>query len=162
MEHLKFKEKLRALLVLTAWGFSIFFVFGAPGEISNVYSVNSATPERIKIENIYLTSERCGIRKLCDHVQFVAKNTATNLLVKERVGIEPGIFPFSVSSNRKNIWSSQRKYLGNYKVGEIYDAYLGNNGRYYLSKGSYFPFAYLFALSVVWLVGNAIVMARKI
>ena len=148
MEHLSFLDKIRALFILSAWGCSILFVIGAPGEIRNVYSVKNTAPEKLKIENIYLTSEPCSIRKHCDHIKFEAIHVASNSPVDKRIEVEPGTFPFGVSFQREQVWSTKRKYLDEYEVGEVYDAYLGSNGRYYLSQGSYFPFAYLLAFAV--------------
>ncbi|QFT54590.1 hypothetical protein [Microbulbifer sp. THAF38] len=162
MEHLSFLEKLRAVFLLSAWGCSILFIVGAPNEVEIVYSVKNTAPEKLRIEKAYLTSESCGVGKKCDRIKFEATNLATNSPVEERIDAEPGIFPFGVSIGRKQIWSTERSYLEEFNVGEVYDAYLASNGRYYLSQGSYFPFAYLLAFSVLWLVGNAVVIANRL
>jgi len=62
---------------------------------------------------------------------------------------------------QKEFWSPERKRLEEYKVGGVYKADLARNGDYYLSKGSYFPFAYLLCLSVLWLTINAIIIVKR-
>ena len=160
MKHFSGLKKVRALVILAAWGCSIIFIIGAPGEVKLVYSVKHARPEKLRIENVSLTSESCGVRQICDHVKFEARHLETNLAVQQRIEVEPGIFPFGVSVLHRQIWSRQRKYLNLYKAGDVYEAYLASNGRYYLSRGSYFPFAYLLACAIAWVMTNVILIIR--
>lgn len=160
MEHPGFLKKAKALLILSAWGISILFIIGIPGEVKTVHSVNNATPVKLKIDKMFLTSESCSVINLCDHLHIEATNMTTKLPVKNRIEVEPGVFPFGLSIHRKQVWSTERQYLEEYKPGEVYDGYLASNGRYYLSRGSYFPFAYLLSFAVIWLGGNAIVMLK--
>lgn len=160
MEQLSVLQKIRAFFVLAAWGLSILFVVGAPAEVQSVYSVKHAAPEKLIIDHIYLTSESCGVKRDCDRIQFEATKLSTGLPVESRIEVEPGVFHFGVSFQLEQSWSTKRRYLDVYQAGEIYDAYLASNGIYYLSQGSYFPFAYLLMFSVAWLLGNAIVIAR--
>lgn len=161
MEHVNFWKKLRGIFLLLLWLCSILLLIGTPDEIKNVYSVKNAPAEKVEIKNITLTSESCRVRNYCDHIKFEAIHLDTGLPVESRIEVAPGIFDFGVSFQRKEVWSTKRKYIDQYQVGKVYDVYLGENGSYYLSQGSYFPFAYLFVFAVLWIAGNAVLIAKK-
>lgn len=157
-------DKLKGLLIIVCWFSSIFFLFTSPREISNVYSVNNAQGVAIRIDNIVLTQKSCGksYSSKCDYIEISANYLKSGIPVKNIIQIEPGVLPFGVTLLQKQVWSTQREALKIYQAGSVHNAFLSNSGIYYLKKGSYFPFAYLFLFSILWLGVNAIIIAKRL
>lgn len=156
-------DKLKGLLIIACWFSSLFFLLTTPREIINVYSVNNAQAVNIRIDDIYLSEETCTKHNnsKCDYIEISATYLESGQPVENIIQIEPGVLPFGIILLQKQIWSTQRAALETYQADSVQSAFLSNRGIYYLKKGSYFPFAYLFVFSILWLGVNALLIAKR-
>jgi hypothetical protein len=157
MAEASFKDKLKAVSILGIWLFSILFVFGLPSELKIIHSLKNAKPLKVQLNTVRLVKSNCGRpRYTCKNVYVTAIDPSTKKPIDERIRIEPGRVGYNIGP-----YSLEKKDLEKYKVGQIHNLYMANNGIYYLSKGGYFPYLYLFIFSIVWLCGNAIIIIKR-
>lgn len=157
MEEASFKDKLKAVSILGIWLFSILFVFGLPSQLKIIHSLENANPLKVQLNTVRLVREDCRRPgETCKNVSVTAINLSTKKIINKRIWIEPGRIKYGIGP-----YSWVKKDLQKYQVGQIHNIYMASNGRYYLSKGSYFPYLYLFIFSIIWLCGNAIIIIKR-